>query len=341
MTENSIEFMTDHIPEPGELYEIADGVLWVRMPLPYQLDHINLWLIEDDDGWTLVDAGINNTQTMDIWRDIFGRLLKDKKLNRLICTHGHPDHMGLAGWICREWDAELVTSFGEWAWGRILSLGGTNEPDVYSKFYHRAGCNKTQIDYISHHVLSVKELYTLVPQAFHHIRDGEIIDIGGKDWQVIVGRGHSFEHVCLYCESLDVLIAGDQILPKITPNILLHGHDAKSDPLREFIESIESFRHLPETVKVLPSHNRPFIGLHTRLDEYDVHHEERLEDAFRACNGGTTGLEIAQKLFDRELDRHQLFFALGEALSHIRMLETEGRITRSEREDGTLIFAPV
>lgn len=341
MTEKQIEFITDHIPETGELYEIADGIHWVRMPLPYQLDHINLWLIEEEDGWTLIDSGINDPGTMEIWRDIFGRILKDKKLNRLICTHGHPDHMGLAGWICREWDAEFISSFGEWAWGRILSLGGTNEPEVYSKFYRRAGCTDQQVDYISHHVLSVKELYTLVPQSFHHIREDEMIEIGGNQWRVIIGRGHSFEHVCLYCESLDVLIAGDQILPKITPNILLHGHDAKSDPLREFIDSIEKFRTLPDSVKVLPSHNRPFTGIHIRLDEYDDHHVERLDDTYRACIGGATGLEVANKIFDRELDRHQLFFALGETLSHLRMLETDGRITRSQNTAGADIYQPV
>ncbi len=329
-----IEFLTDHIPEPGEVYEITPGIKWIRMPLPFRLNHINLWLLEDEDGWTMVDTGINDDRTKELWRSILGRVLNGKPLAKLVCTHAHPDHIGLAGWIHEEFGAELIITREEWTFGRIVSTGALKDKKTYDDFFMRIGCDKAHLKDYGEHIMSAEQLYCDVPHRYVRMRDGSTITMGGKSWEVIVGLGHSHEHACLYCEELNVIIAGDQVLPKITPTIMVHANEPEGNPLLEFLTSNEKLRHLPESVTILPSHNRPFKGLQTRLDQYIAHHEERLEVVLASCDKPLSGLEVADILFPQDLDFHGMFFASGEAMSHIRYLEVEGKLNRNTGSDG-------
>jgi glyoxylase-like metal-dependent hydrolase (beta-lactamase superfamily II) len=329
-----IKYLTDHVPEPGEVYEITPGIQWIRMPLPFQLNHINLWLLEEEDGWALVDTGINDDRTKQLWRDIFGRVLNGKPLTKLICTHAHPDHIGLGGWIHEEYGAELIITREEWTFGRMVSTGGLKDKKSYDNFFLRIGCDEADLDEYGAHIMTADKLYCDVPHRYQRMREGEPVMIGGKSWQVIIGLGHSLEHACLYSEELNVLIGGDQVLPKITPTIMVHAHEPEANPLLDFLESNEKLRHLLENVIILPSHNFPFRGLHTRLDYYIAHHEERLDTVLAACEEARSGVEVAKTLFPQDLDFHGKFFATGEAMAHIRYLENEGKLKRRNDADG-------
>jgi len=329
-----IKFLTDHIPELGDVYEISPGILWIRMPLPFRLNHINLWMIEEEDGWTLVDTGINDDRTKELWRIIFNNNLNGKSISRLICTHAHPDHIGLGGWIQREYGAKLVITREEWTFGRMIATGNMKDKKTYYDYFIRVGGNPDEFEDYGSHIMAADKFYSSLPFQFDRLRDGSVITISGMNWNVIVGLGHSQEHACLYCPELDVLIAGDQVLPKITPTIMVHAYEPEANPLSDFLKSNEKLRQLPNTVTVLPSHNRPFIGLHDRLDQYIAHHSERLKLVMKACKKPLSGLEISAILFPQELDIHGKFFALGETMAHIRHLEYEGKLMRRNDENG-------
>ena len=335
---SQIEFLTTQLPDGGTAQEIAPGVLWIRMPLPFQLDHINLWMIEESDGWTLVDSGINTNKTKELWQALLPTLANDGHLERLICTHSHPDHMGLAGWFDQEFGVKLTATIKEWKIGEFFSRGREDGDEEFTNYFRRAGCDDTQVQQISDQILGTNHVYFAIPETCTEIVDGDTLEIGGRHWRVITTYGHSIEHACLYCEEDNILIGGDQILPKITPTIILQPHDPDSDPLRDFLESNEKLRPLPEDTIVLPSHNLPFKGLHARLDEYQSHHGSRLEMTFDACAQESRAIDVAQSLFRSALDPHQLFFAVGETLSHIRYLETNGQVSAAERDDGVALF---
>ncbi|NQV55571.1 MAG: MBL fold metallo-hydrolase [Rhodospirillales bacterium] len=300
------------------------------MPLPYQLNHINLWLAEDDDGWTLVDCGIKIDDVMAIWDELFAGPLSAKPLKRIICTHCHPDHMGLAGWLLARTGAEFVTTRAEWAMGRLFSMQDAFDADLYRRHFNECGCGDEISKMGADRFAGTHKIYSTVPTRFTSVRAGATLAMGGHDWRVIIGLGHAFEQACLYSATLNILIAGDQILPRITPAILIHGNNPNGNPLDDFLESNRGFRDLPGDVTVLPSHNLPFTGMHRRLDEYDAHHAERLEETLRICAEPTHAFEVSTKLFKRDLSDHHLFFALGETLAHLRYLEAQGRMVKSD-----------
>jgi glyoxylase-like metal-dependent hydrolase (beta-lactamase superfamily II) len=282
----------------------------------------------------MVDTGINDERTKEHWRIILGRVLNGKPLAKLVCTHAHPDHIGLGGWVHDEYGAELIITREEWSFGRAVSTGGLIDQKLNDEFFLRIGCDQADLKDYGAHISTADPLYCPVPNRYERMRDGSKIEMAGKSWEVIIGLGHSHEHACLYCEELNVMIAGDQVLPKITPTIMVHANEPEGNPLLDFLMSNEKLRHLPEEVIILPSHNRPFTGLQTRLDQYIAHHEERLDVVLAACDEPRTGLEVSAKLFTRDLDMHGKYFASGEAMSHIRYLEAEGKLNRSLDTDG-------
>jgi glyoxylase-like metal-dependent hydrolase (beta-lactamase superfamily II) len=327
-------------PAPGTAIEIAPGLRWLRMPLPFALNHINLWLVADGAGWTIIDTGIDDRPTRALWEQIFASSLDGRPVTRLIVTHFHPDHMGLAGWLTKRHGIELWTTQDEWqeAHRALTDPVGAYHEELRD-FYRRIGFAAVDETVRSSRPTSYRKLVGSVPERFHRLADGMMIEIGGRSWRVIIGRGHAPEHACLYCAELDLLIAGDQVLPKISPNISLWPRADDQDPLGSFLASLESLeRAVPEGSFTLPSHNLPFYGVHERLRELRALHQQRIADVVAACATPRTGAELVPVLFNRNLDKHQLGFAIGETMAHIARATAQGGLTREERNDGAWLF---
>jgi glyoxylase-like metal-dependent hydrolase (beta-lactamase superfamily II) len=327
-------------PALGAVAAVAPGVKWLRMPLPFALDHINLWLLEEHDGWVIVDSGLNTEETKRHWDEILGRALGGKPVMRLVVTHFHPDHMGLAGWLTEKLKVPLWCTETEWLFARMLCLDDTPEFIANAlEFYRRTGTDEATRAIFAGRGNPYRKRVSPVPHHFHRLSEGASIRIGGHDWRVIVGRGHAPEHACLYSGDLDVLIAGDQVLPKISPNVSLWPQEPEADPLALYLASLEKIkREVPASALVLPSHGLPFRGLHTRIDQLARHHEARLVELKAACAEPRTCSEIVPVLFRRPLDAHQLGFAIGETLAHVRYLVNRGRMSRAERADGVYTY---
>ncbi|MCW9034407.1 MAG: MBL fold metallo-hydrolase [Rhodospirillales bacterium] len=341
MAESGVEYRFDELPEPGKTIKVAEGVYWLRMTLPFKLNHINLWLLEDGDGWAIVDTGFPTDATKEHWETIFANELQGRPLKRVIVTHFHPDHIGLAGWITRRFDIPMYTTVGEFSMGMALSLenGQGERSKVFTDFYGKAGFSPELMEMVEKRGNPYPGRVTPLPQSYRRISEGVNIEINGREWQIIVGKGHAIEHACLYCEDLKVLISGDQILPRISPNVSVWPQEPEGNPLELFLSSLPKFEHLPDDTLVLPSHDTPFTGLKPRLEQLAHHHDERIEETFGVCATPSTTAEVLKKLFTRELDDHQLFFALGESLAHLHYLLGEGRLKREINGDGAYVFS--
>jgi glyoxylase-like metal-dependent hydrolase (beta-lactamase superfamily II) len=328
LTYERIPLVTD-----GEPCELSPGLFGVRFALPFALDHVNIWLIAEDAGWTLIDAGLADQRTRDRWQELAG-FMAGRPVARLLATHFHPDHMGLAGWWCERSGAELWTSRTEWLQARALALD-TSDGFVAAgrRSDQRAGLDPEQVEERAARGNLYRPRVSLPPASYRRVRDGDRLTIGGASWEVIVGRGHAPEMICLFSAGLNLLIAADQVLPRISPNVSVWAAEPEADPLTDFLESLGRLRQLPEDCLVLPSHGGPFHGLHARIDRLVAHHEERLAATLEACARPATAVEIMPRLFDRELDRHQLGFALGETLAHLNLLVRQGAILRELAPD--------
>jgi glyoxylase-like metal-dependent hydrolase (beta-lactamase superfamily II) len=322
-------------PAPGQTLTVAPGLLWLRMPLPFALDHINLWLIEEGEGWTLVDTGLASNKSRALWEEVFTGPMGGRAATRLICTHFHPDHMGLADWLVTRFGLTMETTLAEWLMGRGMSQTSAADFNAVAlPFYRAAGFDEEMVAAAAERGNGYANLTPTVPSRFIRIRAGETLVIGGKRWEVIPGEGHSPDLAALYCAELGVLISGDQVLPSITPNVSVWPTEPEADPLGLFLDSFARFRRLPEDTLVLPSHGLPFRGLHRRLDAVEQHHDERLVRCLDACDEPKSGAEMIKVLFRRELDKHQIFFAIGEALAHLHLLRTRGLVAREDGADG-------
>ena len=326
-------------PGAGETLAIAPGVEWLRMKLPFALDHINLWLLEDGPGWTIVDTGYAMPDTVTRWERIFAERLDGRPVTRIIVTHFHPDHVGLAGWLAERWLVRLWMTEKEWLYARVMSRGSDDFAASRGEFALRAGLDPAASELFGEREKSYRRGVPSVPAEFQRLEDGMPFDIGGRQWRVVVGEGHAPEHACLYCAETGVLIAGDQVLPKISPNVSVQAHEPDGDPLARFLLSLGKLRAaLPADALVLPSHNLPFYGLHTRLDELAAHHRARCAEVIAACETPKTAVELLPVLFRRPLDRHQTAFALGEALAHLHYLMGQGELDRALGADGVYRF---
>jgi len=337
------DYPFDGTPDIGTTMEVASGVHWLRMPLPFKLDHINLWLLEDGDRWTIVDTGIWRDEVMEAWQTIAAARFTDAKpLKRVIVTHFHPDHVGLAGWLCERFDVPLWMTLTEWTFGRMTRA---DAPEVlqenFEKFYRASGFDDEMIKAVEGRAGRYGRIVSPIPAAMRRLWDGEVFKIGDNSWRVIVGTGHAPEHACLYCKDLNVLISGDQVLPRITPNVAVWPQEPEANPLDLYLKSLDRFRDLPEETLVLPSHDWPFRGLSGRIDYLTDHHEERLVDTLAACEDVVDGVGVLRRLFTRKLDDHQLFFAIGESLAHVHHLIGQGRVQRETGADGIHRFRRV
>lgn len=333
-----LEYPYQDTPAPGTALEVAPGVRWLSMPLPFQLDHINLWLLEDEGAWTLVDCGIGNDETRALWEKLFATI---KKARRVILTHYHPDHAGNAAWLCERFDAELWTTQGEYLTAhavRTSSAGYTTEA-VLSVF-RKNGLDDARRAGMAGRGNRYAAMVPQFPHAYRRIIEGDRVRIGGNDWRAIVGHGHAPEHLSLYCEPLNVVIAGDMLLSTISTNVSVWSIDPEGDPLRLFLDSIARYRELPADVLVLPSHGKPFRGAHTRVEQLENHHQARFRELKEALEEKPKSAgELLGVLFRRPLDAHQTFFAMGEAIAHLHYLYYAGQARRAVGADGVMRYA--
>lgn len=350
--EKRLEYpLGDTLAQPGAALELADGVRWIRMPLPFALDHINLWLLRDEidgrEGWTIVDCGVSRPEVQALWERIFAEALEGLPVLRVIVTHMHPDHVGLAGWICERWDAPLWMSMTDYFVARHWSQpdpadagGATGEPAV--RHFAAHGLQDPEaLDQIRQRASYYPNLVGPVPASFRRLMHGDTLTIGGRPWQVIVGYGHAPEHVSLSCDALRVLISGDMVLPRISTNVSVFNFEPEADPLPLYLKSLDRYADLPQDTLVLPSHGKPFRGLHERIRQQHEHHAERLAEVVEACATPKSAAEIVPVLFRRQLDLHQLTFAMGEALAHLHALYFDGKLRRSQDDDGIYRFQTV
>lgn len=341
----------DAIPGESETMEVAPGIFWLRMGLPFALDHINLWLIRDRvedrfgklrEGWTVVDSCVNSPQSQAQWNAIFEQRLEGLPILRVIVTHMHPDHIGLAGWLCERWQAPLFISATDINVARVAmtdhdGFGGESG----TRFYELHGLRD---EGFLGHVRGRRSYYASLvhklPQAYHRLMDGDLLNIGGHSWQCIAGYGHAPEHIALYNKDVNLLISGDMVLPRISANVSVHASEPEANPLQLFMDSLTRYFDLPEDAYVLPSHGRPFTGLHTRVQQLLDHHHEHLNDIMAAVpDKELSAADILPLLFKRKLDFHQTTFAMGEALAHLHYLWFKQRLQRREDEQGVLRFS--
>jgi glyoxylase-like metal-dependent hydrolase (beta-lactamase superfamily II) len=329
-------------PAPGTTVEVAPGVHWLRMALPFALDHINLWLLEDGDAWLLIDTGLGNEPTRALWERIFQEKLGARPVHRVLVTHYHPDHAGNAAWLCARTGAELWMTRGEYLTVHAARHGAAGySPEAQQGLFRANGLDEARTNALLARGGLYKKLVPDFPFSHRRLFEGERISIGGREWRVIVGYGHAPEHASLYCESLNVLISGDMLLPRISTNVAVRPVDPRSNPLRLFLESIRRYRELPQDVFVLPSHGLPFRGAHARIAQLEAHHAERLAELAAACAASPRSAEeVLEVLFRRKLDTGQIFFAMGEAIAHLHYLHYEGKLARKVGADGVARFAP-
>jgi len=328
-------------PPPGEAREIIPGLRWLRFPLPFAPHHVNAWLLADGEGWTAIDCGVANDETRTNWRAAMtGEAFGGRALTGLIVTHFHPDHAGLMGWLSAEHGVTPRMTRIEWLQARSLWFDtGAEMLDHQAEFARLAGAPDDYCAFLRARGALYVRAVSPLPRAFAAIADGEVLRIGGRDWRVITGQGHAPDMACLFCAEERVLIAADQVLPRISPYVGLHAGEPMADPLGAFLASLARFRDLPEDTLVLPSHGEPFRPLHGRLDALDAHHAERLAALEEACREPATAHDLLPALFRRPLDQRNLGFGLGETLAHLRHLEASGRVERLPRPDGVIAWA--
>lgn len=310
--------------------EIAKGLRWVRIPVPGPLKHINCWLIDDEGGVALVDTGMNLPDARATWKMLMNGPLAGVRITRVIGTHFHPDHIGLAGWHCEFHDCPLVMTRGEWLTARMLAADARDAvPEEMIAFWRAAGWDDAQLDHARARGWSgFGRIITPLPLGYRRIAEGDVLHIGGHDWRIVTGTGHCPEHACLYDEARGILISGDQVLPRISSNISLSITEPEADPLGDWLASIAKFLTLPAGLMVLPAHGAVFTGLHTRLEALEREHRERLDELAQFIHEPRRAVDCFGRLFRRSIGPELLGMATGEALAHLRRLEVEGRARR-------------
>lgn len=340
------------LPARGEAIEVAPGVRWVRMGLPFALDHVNLWLLRDRDedgrdGWAIVDCGVHDEATRAAWEAVFEQALDGLPVLRVLVTHMHPDHIGLADWLCRRWstpghECRLWISATDYHVAR--AAGDPSNPfggEAAAAHYARHGlADADALKTVAQRSGYYKTLVPAVPARFRRLLDGGTVRVGDHDWHCHAGYGHAPEHIALHAPGPGVLIAGDMVLPRISTNVSVVDVEPEADPLTLYLDSIERMRAIDADVLVLPSHGLPFKGLHARIDQLQAHHADRFAEVLEACaKAPLTAFQLVPVLFKRALDLHQMTFAMGESIAHCHALWQRGLLLRLVGGDGRIRFA--
>lgn len=322
-------------PASGEAVVAAPGVLWLRLPLPMQLDHVNVYAIEDGDGWVVVDTGIRTPEALAGWEAALAGPLGGRPVTRVICTHMHPDHIGLAGWLCDRFDAPLLMTQLEYVTGRMLVSDTGPAPESGAVFWRAAGWSEDQVErYRTTYGRFAKGVAPL-PAGYQRLGAGQTLSIGGEDWTIVIGNGHSPEHACLWRRSDGVLISGDQILPRISSNVSVWPTEPLADPLHDWMTSLERLGDLlPADTLVLPGHGEPFTGVLPRIEALMRGHRVSLTRLERTLRTPSRAVDGFGALFARPVDGGLLGMATGEAIAHLNYLAGQGRVRRDRDAGG-------
>jgi glyoxylase-like metal-dependent hydrolase (beta-lactamase superfamily II) len=332
-TATELRFPWTTPPLAGAVIEVARGIYWLRMPLPFALDHINLWLLADGAGWTQIDCGYGDQPTRRLWDTHFESTLRGGRIGRVIATHCHPDHVGNGAWLSQRFDCALTMPQAEYLTAHALA-------EEHSGYGTAANCELFRA-----HGLEPEHLATmgargnryrhgvpeLPPQYRRLLADDELL-IGTSRWRTIPGYGHSPEHASLHCAERGILISGDMLLPKISTNVSVWPAEPEGDPLGRFLASLDRFTALEADTLVLPSHGLPFVGIQTRVEQLRSHHAARLAEIEAAAVEPVTAASIVPTLFRRALDPQQRLFAMGEAIAHLNHLWHRGRLRRLQTD---------
>lgn len=337
--ESLLRFPYAEPPETGGTIEIAPGILWTRIPLPFRLNHVNIYLIEDGDGWAVLDTGIGDQPTRDIWQALVDGPLAGRRLTRLIVTHYHPDHIGLAGWLCEKFGLPLLTSQTSYLGCLTISLSpGALEAQPYRDFYSRHGMDPATVERVTSQGHNYLRMVSPLPPTFTRVVAGETLTIGGRQFDVLTGDGHAPEQLMLHCAAENILLAADQVIARISPNISVWAVDPDGDPLGLYLRSLTELRaRIPAGTLVLPGHQLPFYGLHDRCAELAAHHAERCGLIAEACARQPHSVaDLVPVLFTRALDPHQLGFAFSEVHAHVNFMLRKGELEHAASHDGNI-----
>ena len=340
MSTSSISYEFDTSPDHGEIMPVVDGIQWLRMPLPFTLEHINLWLLEDDDGYAIIDTGVFIDDDRKVWNKVFAGPMHGKSLTRVIVTHLHPDHVGCAGWLSHEFDADLWMTREEYMLARLLVADtGKPAPEEGIRFYAAAGFPDEALEEYRERFGFFGRLVSHLPESYVRIHEGDALQIGEHTWRVLIGRGHSPEHACLYCEDQNLLISGDQVLPSISANVSVWPTEPEANPLRYWLESLATIRdQVPADVVVLPAHGKPFVGAHERIDAIIAEHTGRLDELLDFSAEPCRAIDTFEVLYKRRVPGSHTMMATGEAIAHLHYLMATGDIDAMPDDTGVVWY---
>ncbi len=344
MTDAAPGKLNDPFPDPpqhGAAHEVAEGILWLRLPLPMALDHVNVYALDDGDGWTIVDTGFASRTSRAIWQTALDGPLGGKPVRRVLVTHHHPDHIGLAGWFQADHGAELVTTRTAWLFARMLRLDEQHRPTPETIAYWQA-CGM-DADVLARRAeerpFNFADMLAPLPLGFTRIREGDVFRAGGRDWHVRIGNGHAPEHATLWSDDGDLVIGGDQLLPSISPNLGVYATEPTADPVAEWLEACERLSAFATPGQlVLPGHKLPFTGLPLRLQQLIDNHHGALRRLEHHLEAPAPAAGCFQPLFLREIRDGEYGLALVEAMAHCLHLWHAGRATREVTEDGAWMW---
>ncbi len=341
--DGEIKYLFDAPPDAGKVRQLLPGLKWFRVPLPFVLNHVNCWLLDDGgrgDTVTLIDTGADKPQTRALWDDVLSGTLEGRKISRLICTHGHPDHIGLAGWLCDKLDVPLHMTLAEWLAPQVWMHEGQRAMSPATRaFFADHGLSDAAIKKIHAARETTPPHTSPLPTSFVRMRDNEVVTFGGQKWKVLVNGGHADEHASFYCKQTNVLIAGDQILSRISPVVGVFPSQPLAEPLSDYLASLKRLRKLPADTIVLPSHGLPFRGLHTRIDQLAHHHADRLDALSGHMKMPANTFELAHGLFAKAMATEgQTVMAMAETLAHAHHLVATKRARKIVADDGAITF---
>ncbi len=339
-----IRYPFDTPPAAGEAVEISDGILWMRLPLPMRLNHVNVYALREQGGWSVVDTGFASSRSREVWRALMDGPLQGQPILRVFATHHHPDHIGLAGWFQSDFQAELWTTRTAWLFARMLTLDRHDVQTAETLLHYRSGGMDPGIyqKRLAEKPFNFADIVAPMPLGFKRIKEGDVIKIGGRHWDIHIGNGHAPEHATLWCREEPLLISGDQILSSISPNIGVYATEPDADPLADWLEACNRLSGFArEDHLVLPGHKLPFTGLPARMTQLIENHHGALKRLLEHLSEPRTAAECFTTLFKRAVGDGEYGLALVESIAHLNHLYQRGQVTRSRRADDAWLWQRV